>query len=289
TLSQDLDGTFATDAELAALNVNDADSDPTNEYNTGVALNGTALEVTDAGGTLSQDLDGTFATDAELAALSVNDADSDPANEIQDISLVNSNLSISGGSTIDLSGIDTDTQLNETEVDDFVANNGYLTSVPSTTRSITITPGMIASSAFYSGAALGSVGGWLHPCITYPDGVTSYVIISVPTPSDWDGTSMSIKVLYASDGTTGDFQFSAASRGVLVGQSLSQGPGGGSFVLPVPTGVDILSEATGTNFGIQVTNQDVINLYLRRLGASTNDTSTDVLNVVGFVIDYNTL
>ncbi|NQZ34408.1 MAG: hypothetical protein HRT58_02045 [Crocinitomicaceae bacterium] len=289
TLSQDLDGTFATDAELAALSVNDADSDPTNEYNTGVALNGTTLEVTDAGGILSQDLDGTFATDAELAALNVNDADSDPANEIQDISLVNSNLSISGGSTIDLSGIDTDTQLNETEVDDFVANNGYLTSVPSTTRSITITPGMIASSAFYSGASLGSVGGWLHPCITYPDGVISYVIVSVPTPSDWDGTSMSIKVLYASDGTTGDFQFSAASRGVLVGQSLSQGPGGGSFVLPVPTGVDILSEATGTNFGIQVTNQDVINLYLRRLGSSTNDTSTDVLNVVGFVIDYNTL
>ncbi|NAY93539.1 hypothetical protein GTQ34_16665, partial [Muricauda sp. JGD-17] len=69
TLSQDLDGTFATDAELAALNTDDADADPTNELNTAVGLTGTSITVTDAGGTLSQDLDGTFATDAELAAL----------------------------------------------------------------------------------------------------------------------------------------------------------------------------------------------------------------------------
>ncbi|MGB5236987.1 MAG: hypothetical protein WBN59_05080, partial [Flavobacteriaceae bacterium] len=121
TLSQDLDGTFATDAELAALSVDDADADPlnelntsvvlngtdlettdvggtittdlsslvddadadaNNELNTGIALSGTAIEVTDTGGTLSQDLDGTFATDAELAALSVDDADADPLNEL---------------------------------------------------------------------------------------------------------------------------------------------------------------------------------------------------------------
>ncbi len=55
---------------------------PLNELNTGIALSGTSIEVTDAGGTLSQDLDGTFATDAELAALSVDDADADPLNEL---------------------------------------------------------------------------------------------------------------------------------------------------------------------------------------------------------------
>ncbi|NAY93255.1 hypothetical protein GTQ34_15195, partial [Muricauda sp. JGD-17] len=73
TLSQDLDGTFATDAELAALNTDDADADPTNELNTAVGLTGTSITVTDAGGTLSQDLDGTFATDAELAAVADDD------------------------------------------------------------------------------------------------------------------------------------------------------------------------------------------------------------------------
>jgi len=50
--------------------------------------------------------------------------------KLQDISLAGTNLTISGGSTIDLSVIDTDTdtQLDETAVDGFVSNNGYLTS-----------------------------------------------------------------------------------------------------------------------------------------------------------------
>ena len=57
-----------------------------------------------------------------------NTGDLDPSNEIQDISLSGTDLSISSGSTIDLSGLDTDTQLSEPEVDAFVANNGYITS-----------------------------------------------------------------------------------------------------------------------------------------------------------------
>jgi hypothetical protein len=88
--------------------VNDADADPTNELNTGLALSGTSIQVTDAGGTLSQDLNGTFATDAELAALSVNDADADPANELNTgISFDGTNLTITdagGNQTIDISG-----------------------------------------------------------------------------------------------------------------------------------------------------------------------------------------
>ena len=36
--------------------VDDADNDPTNEYNTGFVLNGTNLEITDAGGTQTVDL-----------------------------------------------------------------------------------------------------------------------------------------------------------------------------------------------------------------------------------------
>lgn len=56
------------------------------------------------------------------------EVDASTTNEIQDISLVGKNLTISDGSTIDLSSIDTDTKLSETEVDAYVANNGYLTS-----------------------------------------------------------------------------------------------------------------------------------------------------------------
>lgn len=63
-------------AERAIIdNVDDADADPTNELNISVNLNGSDLEVTDAGGTIIQD----------LSSL-VDDADSDPMNELQDLS-----------------------------------------------------------------------------------------------------------------------------------------------------------------------------------------------------------
>ena len=57
-------------ADLSSL-VDDADADPTNELTTGVVLNGTDLEVTDAGGTITTD----------LSSL-VDDADADPTNEL---------------------------------------------------------------------------------------------------------------------------------------------------------------------------------------------------------------
>ncbi len=74
--------------DLSSL-VNDNDSDPTNELNTALTLNGTTLSVTDAGGSKSVDL-------TSLA----NDADSDPANEIQNLSSV----AIGNSVTINISG-----------------------------------------------------------------------------------------------------------------------------------------------------------------------------------------
>jgi hypothetical protein len=56
---------------------------------------------------------------------SPDDADADPTNEIQDITLSGSNLTLSGGSTVDLSTVSP--QLTEAQVDAYVANNGYLT------------------------------------------------------------------------------------------------------------------------------------------------------------------
>ena len=51
----------------------DADIDPTNEYNTGAVLNGTDLEITDAGRTQTVDL--------SSIQDGVEDADNDPTNE----------------------------------------------------------------------------------------------------------------------------------------------------------------------------------------------------------------
>ncbi|WBU90005.1 beta strand repeat-containing protein [Cellulophaga omnivescoria] len=69
------------DAQVAASNSADGDTDATNEVNTGFTLNGTALEITDADGTLSQDLDGTFVTETELTAN--NTATTNAINAVQ--------------------------------------------------------------------------------------------------------------------------------------------------------------------------------------------------------------
>lgn len=45
----------------------------------------------------------------------------------QTLSFASPNLTISGGNSVDLSAIDTDTQLSEAQVDSYVANNGYST------------------------------------------------------------------------------------------------------------------------------------------------------------------
>ena len=73
--------------------VDDADSDPTNEMNTGVVLNGTDLEVTDGNGTI--------VTDLSSLQDGVNDADADPNNEIQTISRTGTTVTLSNGGTFE--------------------------------------------------------------------------------------------------------------------------------------------------------------------------------------------
>ncbi|ASS49279.1 MAG: hypothetical protein A3D31_03860 [Candidatus Fluviicola riflensis] len=112
-------------------NPDDADADPANEIQD-ITLTGTNLTISD-GSTIDLSVIDTQLDETAVDAFVANngyitnpdDADADPANEIQDISLAGTNLTISDGSTIDLSVIDT--QLDETAVDAFVANNGYIT------------------------------------------------------------------------------------------------------------------------------------------------------------------
>ncbi|HAW04290.1 MAG TPA: hypothetical protein DCW83_06355, partial [Saprospirales bacterium] len=93
-----------------------------NDPNTDVDLSG-YLDNTD-----------TQLTEAQVDAYADNngylevEVDGSTTNEIQDISLSGTDLSISSGSTIDLSSIDTDTntQLTEAQVDAYANNNGYL-------------------------------------------------------------------------------------------------------------------------------------------------------------------
>ena len=107
--------TQLSDADITALgyikNANDPDADPTNEIQD-LALTGNTLSLTNS------------VTTVDLSPFSGTNTDN------QTVSLSGTNLSITGGNTIDLSSIDTDTDTNltEAEVDAFVSDNGYLTS-----------------------------------------------------------------------------------------------------------------------------------------------------------------
>jgi hypothetical protein len=100
-----------------------------------ISLTGTNLAI--SGGNAinigSIDTD-TKLTEAEVDAFVGNngyltsEADGSASNELQTLALSGANLSISSKNTVDLSGLDTDTNLSEAEVDAFVSNNGYLTS-----------------------------------------------------------------------------------------------------------------------------------------------------------------
>ncbi|MCB9188250.1 MAG: hypothetical protein H6599_03100 [Flavobacteriales bacterium] len=127
------DGTFTFTNELGVTTTFDTtfvelDADPTNELITGGTLNGTDLEITDAGGTtiidlstlattettttLVDNLDGTFTYTSEDATITtfdanVDDADADPNNEIQDLSfsVLGDSILISGGNGLQLSPV----------------------------------------------------------------------------------------------------------------------------------------------------------------------------------------
>jgi hypothetical protein len=63
------------DGNSIALNVNDADADPANEYNTGISFDGTNLTVADAGGNQSVDISGVSTDDQDISGSGLSGTD----------------------------------------------------------------------------------------------------------------------------------------------------------------------------------------------------------------------
>jgi hypothetical protein len=117
--------------------VNDADADPLNELQT-VSKTLDIVTLSNTGGSFS-----------------VNDADADPLNELQDISLSGNNLSITNGSTVDLSNVGFDGDFNNlTNVpvnldtdytDDFDGQYSSLSGAPTNVSAFTNDAGYLTS------------------------------------------------------------------------------------------------------------------------------------------------
>ena len=140
-------------------NTDDADADPTNELNTSVALNGTDLEVTDAGGTITTDLSGL-----------VDDADADPTNELQTLSVNGEQLTISNGNTVNLpqempAGVAGQTLRNDGTAwvtDDNLTNDGSKIGIGTTAPDMKLTidndGGILAKGEYNNGELLTETG-----------------------------------------------------------------------------------------------------------------------------------
>ena len=123
----------STPNNKASLTLEDADK--------GFMINKmTTTQRTTFGGTLAASEQGMVVYDTDLNALySWNGTawNSNSNTDEQTLALTGTSLQISNGNSINLSGLDTDTQLSEAQVDGFVANNGYLTSFSEVDGSVT--------------------------------------------------------------------------------------------------------------------------------------------------------
>ncbi len=105
----------------------EADGDDTNELQT-ISKTGSTVSLSNGGGSFT-DAD-THLTETQVDSYVANngylttEADGDDTNELQTISKTGSTVSLSNGGG---SFTDADTHLTETQVDNYVANNGYLT------------------------------------------------------------------------------------------------------------------------------------------------------------------
>ncbi|WP_405383414.1 beta strand repeat-containing protein [Maribacter sp. LLG6340-A2] len=134
-----------TDGNNTTIDIRDADSDATNEYNTAFGISGSNLRLTDGGGNLDvplsslgtdeQDLSSTVVTANESVeiqitngnntTIDIRDADSNPSNELQTISRTGTNVVLSnGGGTVSIA--DNDNNSNN-EIQNITSTDGSVT------------------------------------------------------------------------------------------------------------------------------------------------------------------
>ncbi|WOO40305.1 hypothetical protein [Rubellicoccus peritrichatus] len=178
------DGTI-TAAKLAPGVIDDGDSDATNELITSATLNGSTLDLTDAGGTTSVDLSG------------LSDADGDPANElITAFSLNGSQISLTEAGTtrtVELDGLSLDS-LNV----DTLASTGDI--VFATQQSVDD----VDTTTFGSNTNIFSSGNAWQSFIAVQDGALSSIETNAVSAS---GSPIDVQVRFYLGAGTGGPQF----------------------------------------------------------------------------------
>lgn len=187
-----------------------------------------------------------------------------------------------------LSGTNTgDQDLSTYATKAYLDNQGYLKQVPSVTRSIIITPGMIdLDYTVSSGVSKVRFGGWTKPALSLTNDFNRFDF-NFPMPSDWNGEQITLKVLFSTSDTGKEVVIDITNSGVSLGENSGDVLGGvNSEAVPGSTTTNELMEYTRGLF-TQPTDR-MVQVSFGRKGSDSRDTSTGNMLVFGFTIEYNT-
>ncbi|MDW3650040.1 MAG: hypothetical protein R8P61_23405 [Bacteroidia bacterium] len=154
-------------------------------------------------------------------------------------------------------------------------------------KSIVFTPAMVNPSNMRGGVVQGNLSTG-QPTIDFPEnGGFPEFAISVPVPTENTANSYMLRVLYTSDSNTGDFDLATFVRGFPLDVDLSSFVGGPNTPFAPPSSANFMAEGIAelrTN-GASV-NARILHIIFRRRTASSNDTSTGNLRILGFILEY---
>ncbi|UTW61480.1 hypothetical protein KFE98_15895 [bacterium SCSIO 12741] len=152
-------------------------------------------------------------------------------------------------------------------------------------RSIIIPVGNLSDDANKSGVTFATHGTWKSRYAEFADGGTRDLVVTFATPSDFPGGTLTCRIQYSSDATSGNFAGNVAVRGVDVGEVINSNPGGGSFVTAAPATADYLAEVSVTTNSIAA-GDHLVYVVIRRSGGSGSDTCTGDFRIFGIAFDY---
>ncbi len=121
-----------------------------------------------------------------------------------------------------------------------------------------------------------------------PPSAVSFIFFNLPIPTDYKSGLLSVKLLYTSNATTGNFRVNLFGEEHQSGTDLTKNPGGGGNTFPAPNGVHQLAEF---DLGFLDSNPsediDFIYFQLKRQVNNPLDTCDGQLHIIGFVLEYD--
>ena len=152
-----------------------------------------------------------------------------------------------------------------------------------TRRSICVSPTSVegVDGELLNPAGRGKIG-QTHT-FDFPNNETAQIVFTIPIPADYAGGMMTLKTIYTSENSGGEFRVSFANRAYDDGENILLQPGGGPGLFPAPSSNRIAVGYTDVN---PIGEREILTFLIRRIGAAPDDTASGKLRVVGWVLEY---